>query len=60
MIDFYKERTFLWNVKHSDYKNRTRRCTVLIDCEEILRSEIPAISADEIKRKWLCLPAAYC
>ena len=54
----YKERPFLWNVEHSIYKNRTRRCEALIECEEILRSEIPAISADEIKRKRLCLRAA--
>ena len=32
----------------------------LIECEEILRSEFPAISVNEIKRKWLCLRVAYC
>ena len=31
------------------------RCTTLIECEEILNTDIPAIYVDEIRGKLLCL-----
>ena len=36
-------------------KKEQLRCTTLIECEEILNTDIPAISVDEIKGKWLQL-----
>ena len=32
---------------------------MLIECEDILNTGIPAISLDEIRRKWLHLRATY-
>ena len=36
-------------------KKEQLRCTTLIECEEILNTDIPAISVDEIREKWLRL-----
>ena len=33
-------------------KKEQLRCTTLIECEEILNTDIPAISVDEIKGKY--------
>ena len=40
-------------------KTEQLRCTTLIECEDILNTEIPSISLDEIRRKWLHLRATY-
>ena len=36
-------------------KKEQLRCTASIECEKILNTDIPAISVDEIKGKWLRL-----
>ena len=50
-IDLYRETEFLWNVRHLDYKNVSKRSLALKNIADDMLSKGYGFSPEELKKK---------